>query len=321
MIANNVLIIGVNGQDGLLLSNELARTNGRLLGIGKESVKSPHLPNSLEYHSIDIRNSEKIRELVEAREVSQVYNLAGFSSVAKSLLEPEKTMEINYYAVRSLLAELYGSEKNRNLKFFQCSSSEMFGSLEGDFHDEESRLNPKSPYAISKALAHLECQRFRGLGFFVTCGILFNHESIFRPVTYLSRKVTSGLARIKLGQQEKIIVGNLEVVRDWGSAEDYVRAMVSMMNTRNPSDFVIATGIGHTVKQLIELALEESGLEGDFARYIQSDLSLNRPNELSATIGNPGKIAQQLGWSHSKNLRQILSEMFQFDLDYHRANN
>jgi len=313
-LSTNVLILGVNGQDGTLLSHILSRENYTIYGLGHNSKQSQYLPSNLRYLAQDIRDAEKISQLIQEYSISQVYNLSGFSSVAESLTNPTKALEINFKAVQNLLRQIYSNSKGQSIRFFQASSSEMLGPINARPHNEYSSLNPKSPYAESKALAHLETEKYRQSGFFVTCGILFNHESILRPQKYLSRKVSSGIAAIKLGMQEKIGVGNLNLVRDWGAAEEYVQAIKLIMEADEPSSFIVSTNSGHTVKELICCTLEAADLNAPFESYVSTKEDLLRPNELSATIGDSSKIEKELNWTAQISLKEIMHKMFLQDL-------
>ena len=191
---SNVLILGVNGQDGILLYNFLRSKGERLFGVGNQSNPSQHLPKEVKYYSHDIRNTEKITDLIKLQKINHVYNLASQSSVAQSFLEPEITFEINALAVRNLLMGIFHDEGNSNLRFFQTSSSEMFCPTSTGIQSEITELNPKSPYAESKVEAHLLCNDFQSDGYKVSCGILFNHESIYSPTHFVTRKVTTAIA-------------------------------------------------------------------------------------------------------------------------------
>ena len=261
---SNVLILWVNGQDGILLSNFLRSKGERLFGVGNQSNPSQHLPKEVKYYSYDIRNTAKITDLIKSQKINHVYNLASQSSVAQSFLEPEITFEINALAVRNLLMGIFHDEGNSNLRFFQASSSEMFGPTSTGMQSEITELNPKSPYAESKVEAHLLCNDFQSDGYKVSCGILFNHESIYRPTHFVVRKVTTSIARIKLGLQTQLLIGSLEATRDWGAAKDYVEAMQLILNSETPGNYVVATGKSHSVRDLISLSLQHIGLENRF---------------------------------------------------------
>ena len=311
---SNVLILGVNGQDGILLSNFLRTKGGQLFGVGNQSNPSQHLPKEVKYYSYDIRNTEKITDLIKSQKINHVYNLASQSSVAQSFLEPEKTYEINALAVRNLLTGIFHDEGNSNLRFFQASSSEMFGPTSTGMQSEITELNPKSPYAESKVDSHLLCNDFRSDGYKVYCGILFNHESIYRPTHFVTRKVTTAIARIKLGLQKQLEIGNLEATRDWGSARDYVAAMHSILNSETPDDYVIATGKSNSVRDLISVSLRHVDLEDSFEELVKVDTTLLRTGDIKKTIGDSRKIKSSLGWEATTSFSDLIYEMIQHDL-------
>ena len=311
---SNVLILGVNGQDGILLSNFLRSKGERLFGVGNQSNPSQHLPKEVKYYSFDIRNTEKITDLIKSQKINHVYNLASQSSVAQSFLEPEITFEINALAVRNLLMGIFHDEGNSNLRFFQASSSEMFGPTSTSVQSEITELNPKSPYAESKVEAHLLCNDFQSDGYKVSCGILFNHESIYRPTHFVTRKVTTAIARIKLGLQKQLEIGNLEATRDWGSARDYVAAMHLILNSETPDDYVIATGKSNSVRDLISVALRHVDLEESFEELVKVDTTLLRTGDIKKTIGDSRKIKSCLGWEATTSFSDLIYEMIQHDL-------
>jgi GDPmannose 4,6-dehydratase len=243
-----------------------------------------------------------------------VYNLASQSSVAQSFIEPETTYEINALAVRNLFTGIFNDEGNSNLRIFQASSSEMFGPTSTGMQSETTELNPKSPYAESKVEAHLLCNDFRSDGYKVYCGILFNHESIYRPTDFVTRKVTTAIARIKLGLQKELEIGNLEATRDWGSARDYVAAMYLILNSETPDDYVIATGKSHSVRDLISVSLRHVDLEDSFEELVKVDTTLLRTGDIKKTIGDSRKIKNSLGWEATTSFSDLIYEMIQHDL-------
>lgn len=307
------LILGVNGQDGILLSTLLVAQGQEVYGVGVQGQRSIFLNDSVNYMRANICETAKIVELISRVQIEQVYNLAGISSVAESFLNPDKSFEVNFHAVERILHSLFVDSKNRT-RFFQASSSEMFGKVEVEPQDENSPFNPQSPYAEAKLRSHLLCSKFREDGYFVSCGILFNHESIYRPSHFVSRKITSSVARIGLGIQSFLTLGNLDVSRDWGSARDYVRAMQKIIEYDFPEDFVIATGLAHTVEDLAMAALKRIGLENRFEELIKIDETLKRPAEIQKTLGNPDKIMHSLGWRAETKFVDLINEMVDYDL-------
>ena len=307
------LILGVNGQDGILLSKLLVAQGLEVFGVGVQKQQSPFLDSSVKYVQANICETSKIVELISQVKATQVYNLAGISSVAESFLNPDQTFEVNFHAVERILNSLY-TGSNTNTRFFQASSSEMFGKVEVQPQDETTAFNPQSPYAEAKVRAHLLCSQFREEGHFISCGILFNHESVYRPTSFVSRKITSAVARIGKGLQRNLTLGTLEATRDWGAARDYVKAIHKIIEHDFPEDFVIATGVGHTVKDLAMAALTRVGLEERFDELITVDENLKRPIELRKTLGNPDKIEDLLGWKAETTFIELINEMVDYDV-------
>lgn len=308
------LIIGVNGQDGIFLTRLLEKQGNTVTGISTKSIPSNHLPKSIEYIEGDLRDTNKIVQIVLERDINEIYNLAALSSVAQSYKQPKLTQEVNYLAVRNLLDMVYSEPSLKECKFFQASSSEMFGYVNSHPQNENTPFNPQSPYGLAKLDAHLYCKSIREEGFFVCSGILYNHESSYRPSTFISKKVTSTVARISLGFEERLYVGNLDAERDWGAAEEYVEAIWRIINYRDPLDFIVATGKSHTVRDLIRYALESVSLESKFDELVKVDKELFRPIDLIKTVGDPSFILKTLGWQSNQNLKKIVSDMIYADL-------
>jgi GDPmannose 4,6-dehydratase len=311
---SNALILGINGQDGIFLTRLLENQGKKVTGISKSPIPSKYLPKSIDYIEGDLRNTERIVQLVLERDIVEIYNFAALSSVAQSYSQPMLTKEVNYLAVRSLLDMVYSEPSLRECKFFQASSSEMFGNVNYHPQDENTPFDPQSPYGLAKLDAHLYCKRKREQGFFVCCGILYNHESSYRPSTFLSKKVTSTVARISLGSKEYLYVGNLDAERDWGAAEEYVEAIWRIISHGDPMDFIVATGKSHTVRDLIHYALQSVSLESKFEELIKVDSELLRPIDLIKTVGDPSLILKTLGWQCRQNLEQIVSQMVYAEL-------
>jgi GDPmannose 4,6-dehydratase len=223
-------------------------------------------------------------------------------------------MEINYLAVKGLLKAVFSDSRNEALRFYQASSSEMFGLALENPQSESTTFNPVSPYAESKVKAHIESENFRKSGFFVSSGILFNHESTFRSERFISRKISSSVARISQGLQSQLVVGNVEARRDWGAARDYVDAMNRILEHTKPDVYVVATGKLHSVKEMITLALQRVGLHERFDELVSFDENLLRPTEVMEICGNSSKIQSELGWSAKTDLKTLIHEMVDYDL-------
>lgn len=313
-MTKKVLILGVNGQDGILLSDLLAQKECVLYGVGKSAYSHAALNPKVKYFSVDICDTIKLIELIDSLEIEVIYNLAGVSSVAYSFANPVETFEVNTIAIQRLLERL---ERNFQIgtRFYQASSSEMFGIADTETQDESTDFNPVSPYAESKVETHLMCRAMREKGAFVSAGILFNHESIYRPESFVTRKITSGLARIALGLQNKLTLGNLAAERDWGFAGDYVESMRLIMEHKKPDEFVIATGKKHSILDVVNVAINSLGITKSVHEMIESDSSLMRPKDVKCLVGNAKKSFVELGWSPRKSFEDLISEMAQYDLN------
>ena len=318
------LVLGINGQDGIFLSRLLLSKSITVFGIGRQQSRNPLLSSDVKYSCIDICDTSSVAELIRRHQISQVYNLAGISSVAYSFKNVDETYEVNYHAVIRLLNDLK-RELDQGLRFYQASSSEMFGETDTNPQDENSLFNPVSPYADSKVGVHLYARNLRDSGYFVCSGILFNHESIYRPETFVTRKISSGMARISLGLQEKIQLGNLVAERDWGFAGDYMNAVFLMLNSSKADEFIVATGLKHSIKDIVELSKRALGMETPLEKILELDSALTRPKDVRCLIGNSEKCRSILGWKPTKTFEEMITEMARHDYEtlsngYHKSN-
>jgi GDPmannose 4,6-dehydratase len=316
----NVLILGVNGQDGIMLSNILVAKDFSIFGVGKNAKPHPALNSKVRYCPIDIRDTKELLGLIYEHEIAYVYNLAGISSVAYSFKNPSETFDVNTEAVKRLL-EALKNNLQKDLRFYQASSSEMFGVTNTATQDESAAFNPVSPYAESKVKTHLLCRELRNQGAFVSAGILFNHESIYRPEHFVTRKITAGLARVALGIQDKILLGNLTAERDWGFAGDYVEAMSLIMHHSRADEFVVATGKKHSIGNIVEVVIESLGIAKPISEIVQLDESLSRPQDVKCLVGNPSKSHIELGWRPKKSFEELISDMALYDFNLQKTNN
>lgn len=307
-------ITGVNGQDGILLGQNLLAKGYEVAGVGSQESKSKFLSSEIQYTNLDVCNTDKLIQLIEDFKPREFYNLASISSVAKSFEEPETTWDVNARAVDAILTKLSQSSLRTEIKFFQASSSEMFGLATIEPQNEDVPFHPVSPYAESKVSAMQSCRRFRADGLFVSCGIMYNHESIYRPKKFVTRKITSSVAAIKKGRLSKLHIGNMYAERDWGFAGDYVEAMWMMLQSARPDDYVISTGITHSVKDIVSIAFDEAGLPGREVAYLELDENLLRPREVNRLVGDSSKIRNELGWIAQKSFEQLIREMVRYDL-------
>lgn len=279
-------------------------------GFESSVFKSP----GVKTHIIDLRDTNSLLDIIKEIMPEEIYNLAGLSSVAQSFINPELTFEINYYSVKRLLD---GVRKipNYNFKFYQASSSEIFGSASQSPQDESTALTPVSPYGESKALAHEMCEDYRNrFGNFISIGILYNHESPIRPINFVSRKISHGIASIKLGLATDLELGNLTVKRDWGFAGDYVKAMNAIIQYDQPETFVVSTGKNHSVMDFVKTAIQAANLHLKPDDVIRCNKDLERPKEINELVGNSSKILFKLGWAPEVGFRDLVTMMVNCDL-------
>jgi len=315
----NALITGITGQDGFHLTSLLLSKGYKVFGLvnGQRNSRVDEFHakfSQVELVSGDLTDFSSIHRALDRSQPDEVYNLGAISFFGLSFEQPELTANVTGLGALRVITGIFHDEGNSNLRFFQASSSEMFGPTSTGMQSETTELNPKSPYAESKVEAHLLCNDFRSDGYEVFCGILFNHESIYRPTHFVTRKVTNAIARIKLGLQEQLEIGNLEATRDWGSARDYVAAMHLILNSETPDDYVIATGKSRSVRDLISVSLRHVDLEDSFEELIKVDTTLLRSGDIKMTIGDARKIKNALGWEATTSFSDLIYEMIQHDL-------
>ena len=314
------LILGVSGQDGFYLAKLLLKNDYKVIGTTRHLDSTSPALKSLDQKNLsiiyaDIRDTEGILNLITLKKPDEVYNLTGVSSVAYSFEHNEETLEANAYAVIRLFESLAQMGLHK-IKFYQASSSEMFGKTTITPQIETTPLNPVSPYGVSKALAHRAADRFRkNEGLFIASGILYNHESPLRPTTFVTRKITNGAAKIKLGLSSELVLGNLDARRDWGFAGDYVEAMWKMLQVENADDFVVATGETHSVLDFVSTAFKYVGLVGEESKYLKTDPHFLRPTEIHQLMGDPSKTSKVLDWHRSVDFESLVKQMVANDLE------
>jgi len=318
------LITGISGQDGSYLAEFLLGKGYVVHGLIRRSstfnttridhiYQDPHRQDAtLFLHYGDLSDRSSINRIISEVQPDEIYNLASMSHVRVSFDIPDYTMDVTGTAVVSILEAIRQSKKP--IKLYQASSSEMFGSSPPP-QDESTRFCPRSPYGIAKVAAHQAVGLYReGRGVFGCCGILFNHESERRGETFVTRKITMAAARIKLGLQKKIYLGNLHARRDWGYAADYVRAMWLMLQQDKPDDYIVCTGETHSVREFAELVFEHFSLKFDDHYVIDS--RYYRPTEVDALCGNPAKSRDKLGWEPETTFEGLARLMADSDLEY-----
>ena len=315
------VISGVSGQDGRLLSSFLLSKGYKVFGF--YSIGNPipigypfDLHPEIELIPTNYLEIQSTLSLIQEINPDEFYNLTAVSSVSFSFLNPSLTFNLNAFFPTSIFDKISKVPELSGLKIYQASSSEMFGNSGMEPKVEDSKLRPVSPYAKSKVEAHLSATRIRSeRGHFISCGILFNHESKLRPPQFVSRRITQQVARIFLGKQEKLKIGNPNISRDWGFAGDYVKAMWLMLQQKEPSDFVIATGKSHTITELIQIALLSTGIETSVESIIEIDENMKRREDILGTIGNASKAREILGWEPEVSLEEMIKVMVMYDIE------
>ncbi|AMV29182.1 GDP-mannose 4,6-dehydratase [Gemmata sp. SH-PL17] len=311
------LITGITGQDGSYLAELLLEKGYEVHGIVRRAStesfeRIEHLAGKIHLHQADLLDQLSLIDVIKEANPQEVYNLAAQSFVPTSWKQPVLTGEFTAIGVTRMLEaiKLLGRD---TIKFYQASSSEMFGKVQAVPQIETTPFYPRSPYGVAKVYGHWITVNYReSFNMFCTSGILFNHESERRGKEFVTRKVTDGVARIKLGLATELRLGNLDSKRDWGFAGDYVRAMWLMLQQDKPDDFVVATNKTHTVQRLVEVAFEAAGL--DWKKYVKIDQSLVRPAEVDLLIGDPAKAKKHLGWEPEVSFEQLIERMVKADL-------
>ena len=316
-MAKRALITGITGQDGSYLAELLLEKGYEVFGVVRR-LSAPndwridHLRDRVTLCAGDLLDQLSIIRLLDQHKPDELYNLAAMSFVPASWDTPLLTGEFNSQGVTRVLDAI--RTVNPKVKFYQASSSEMFGKVREIPQTEETPFYPRSPYGVSKVFGHYITVNYReSYDLFAVSGILFNHESPRRGLEFVTRKVTDGVARIKLGLADSLALGNLEAQRDWGFAGDYVRAMWLMLQQSQADDYVIATGISHSVRELVEIAFARAGL--DWQKYVKTDPKFLRPAEVDHLIGNPAKAKKVLGWEPRVNFKQLVEMMVDADLE------
>jgi len=315
-------ITGITGQDGSYLAEFLLEKDYEVHGLIRRSstfntsridhiYEDPHVENpKLNLHFGDLIDGVGLTNLIRDIEPTEVYNLGAQSHVQVSFTMPQYTGQVDAVGAVGLLEAIRSA--GVDTRFYQASTSELFGSTPPP-QNEESLFKPRSPYAAAKLMAYWCTVNYReGYGMHATNGILFNHESPRRGETFVTRKITRAVAEIINGSREKLFLGNLDAVRDWGYAKEYVESMWLMLQQENPSDYVVATGIGATVRDFAEAAFEHVGL--NWENYVEFDKKYIRPTEVDALIGDPSKAAKQLGWTAMTHWRELAKIMVDADL-------
>lgn len=316
------LITGITGQDGSYLAELLLEKGYKVYGMVRRSSvekfdRISHLMNRIELVQGDLLDEYSLISVVQETQPSEVYNLAAQSFVPTSWKQPVLTSQYTALGVTKILEAIRIVDPK--IRFYQASSSEMFGKVRETPQTEETPFYPRSPYGVAKAYGHYITVNYReSYGLFAVSGILFNHESPRRGLEFVTRKVTDAVARIKLGLADELRMGNLDSRRDWGFAGDYVRAMWLMLQAPEPDDYVIATGETHLVRDLVRIAFEHVDL--DFQKFVKVDPAFIRPAEVDILIGDYGKAKRNLNWQPTVSFEQMIKMMVDSDLKLHTAN-
>ena len=315
------LITGITGQDGQHLASLLHDEGYEVFGLVK-GQNNPRIAGVLEEFpfiepvSGDLADLSSLVKAIEVSHPDEVYNLAAISFVAYSFNNAELTGDISGLGVLRLLdaVRMVGGSENNPIRFYQASTSEMFGEVRETPQTEMTPFHPRSPYGCAKVFAHYITMNYReSYDMFACSGILFNHEGPRRGHEFVTRKITNAVARIKLGLQNEIVLGNLDSKRDWGYAGDYVRAMWLMLQRDTPEDFVIATGETHSIREFLDLAFAEVGID-DWTPYVRQDPKFLRPAEVDLLIGDASKAKEKLGWEPEVSFPQLVKMMVEHDL-------
>lgn len=311
------LITGITGQDGSYLAELLLEKGYEVHGIVRRSSTETferinHLTDKITLHQADLNDLSSITQVVREVAPTEIYNLAAQSFVPTSWKQPLLTGDITAMGVTRML-EAVRQADFKGIKFYQASSSEMFGKVREIPQSEETPFYPRSPYGVAKAYGHFITVNYReSYGMYCVSGILFNHESERRGKEFVTRKVTDAVARIKCGLQKELRIGNMDAQRDWGFAGDYVRAMWQMLQQDKADDYVIASGETHTVRELIEIAFDHVGL--DWRKHTVQDPAFMRPAEVDILLGDPSKAKKALGWKPELDFPGLVRRMVDFDL-------
>ncbi len=316
------LITGITGQDGYYLTKLLLDKEYVVHGTVRRSstintnridplISQYKSQGKLDLHYSDLLDPSSLNQLIQKIQPDEIYNLAAQSHVAVSFKNPVFSTQTGTLGPLSILEAVKNADKE--IKYYQASSSEMFGGIDSQQLNEDSKFVPKSPYAASKVFAHQITTIYReSYGVFGVNGILFNHESPHRGETFVTRKITRAIGRIKFGLQSKLTLGNLDAYRDWGFAGDYVQGMWMMMNHDIPSDWVLATGESHSVREFLDVGFKEVGL--NYEDYIVTSEKYLRPNEVNHLLGDPSKAKKELGWEPQTSFNELVKLMVQSDL-------
>ncbi len=316
------LVTGCTGQDGSYLIEFLISKGYEVHGMTRRSSCSnfsriEKVLDLVTIHQSDMTDQGSLHRLIDNIRPHEVYNLAAQSFVQASFEQPISTADMTAIGVTRLLEAVRSVDKS--IRFYQASSSEMFGKVQSMPQTEATQFYPRSPYGVAKLYGHWITINYReSYDMFCVSGILFNHESPRRGIEFVTRKISNAVAKIKLGKQKKLALGNLDAIRDWGYAGDYVRAMWLMLQQAEPNDYVIATGETHSVREFVEVAFKHVGL--DYREYVEVNQKYFRPAEVNVLCGDSGKARSELKWQPEVDFSQLVAMMVDADLEIERRN-
>ena len=316
----SALITGITSQDGFHLTEFLHSKEYKIFGLIKNQNNPKVIEFSKKFPEVellvgDLTDLSSLVRAIETSNPNELYNLAAISFVALSFKQPELTANVTGLGPLRLLEAIRAIGAEQQVKFYQASSSEMFGKVLQAPQNETTRFNPVSPYGTAKVFAHQTCVNYREeYGMNVSCGILFNHEGEYRGEQYVTRKITKAVAQISKGNLDRIKIGTLEAQRDWGYAGDYIKAMWLMLQQNNPDDFVIATGKTHSIREFLSIAIEVAGLKGSPEDYVIIDDTLKRPADVNSLIGDATKAKKVLGWEPKVSFEELVTKMVRNDM-------
>jgi GDPmannose 4,6-dehydratase len=316
-MARRALITGITGQDGSYLADLLLEKGYEVHGMVRRAStetfqRLEHIRDELILHTGDVLDQRSLGDVLRECRPDEIYNLAAMSFVAASWSQPVLTAEFTAVGVTRMLEAM--REVAPDARFYQASSSEMFGTVQELPQRESTPFHPRSPYGVAKCYGHFITVNYReSYGLFACSGILFNHESPRRGLEFVTRKVTHGAAAIKLGLREELALGNLDAERDWGYAKDYVEAMWLMLQQEEPEDYVIATGQSHSVRELVGIAFDHAGL--DPMKHVRTDPRYLRPAEVEHLVGDYAKARERLGWRPRTSFEELVRQMVDSDLE------
>lgn len=320
-LPKKALITGVRGQDGSYLAERLMLEGWEVHGLVRPGTSSDFdtIVHGVHFHTGDLMDGPGLAGLVAEVKPDTLFNLGGVSSVATSWREPYQTSMATGSAAIALLDACWQVQETLGypVRYLQASSAEIFGNSIELPQTEETPILPASPYGAAKAFAHHATGVFRSRGLFASTAILYNHESLRRPSAFVTRKITMGVAAIALGLRDRLVLGNLDAVRDFGWAPDYVEALAAIAAADAPDDFIVATGISHSVKEFAEAAFTAAGIT-DGLTLVDTDPRFARPSDAPQMRGNPSKIANVLGWRATTNFDSVAAQMVAHDINFLR---